>query len=137
MILAGPRVQVSVGLAQQFAEALLARGDRIPDPVVGEALIDTGASQTCIDEAIAQRLGLPVVGRTNLCSASHASTQTNLHPIKIDFIGAAMSSNVLQAPACALAAQDLAVLIGRDLLQQFLLVYNGPIGQWTMALAHP
>jgi predicted aspartyl protease len=133
--LAGPRVQVSVGLAQSFAEALLLRGEVIPDAVVGDALVDTGASHTCIDDAVAKNMGLPVVGRIKVGSASHHSTEQNQYPIRIEFLGAGITSNVLQAPAAALAAQGLTMLIGRDILQEFLLVYNGPIGQWTMVLA--
>jgi len=136
-MLSGPRVQVIVGLGRQFVESLLARGEPVPEPIVGDALIDTGAVRTCVDDQVARQLRLPVLGRANLSTASHASIQTNMHPVKIEFVGSGLSSNILQAPACSLASQKLAILIGRDVLQQFLLVYNGPLGQWTMTLAHP
>jgi predicted aspartyl protease len=137
LVLTGPRLSVSIGLGEDFAESLLERGETVPEPAIGEALIDSGAYRTCIDENLAKQLGLPIVGVTTISSASHASTQCNLHSIKIEFIGSSLSTNVLQAPACSLASQKLAVLIGRDVLQQFLLVYNGPLGHWTMTLAHP
>lgn len=133
MVRFGARVAVSIGLAQQFAEQLTLRGEQVPEPLVGEALIDSGASHTCVDTSIAGRLALPVVGQVNISSASHESTQLNQYPIRLEFIGAGIAANVLQAPSGPLGSQGLAVLIGRDLLREFLLVYNGPYGQWTLA----
>lgn len=44
----GPIIQVSLNLARAIAEQLLARGQQLPEPRSGLALIDTGASATCI-----------------------------------------------------------------------------------------
>ena len=79
----GPCVQVSIGLAQSIANQLLQQGKTLPKPVSGVGLIDTGASSTCIDNAAAQQLQLPVVNVVNVASASHASTPQNVYPIQI------------------------------------------------------
>ena len=39
-----------------------------------------------------------------------------------------------RAVGAALKAQGLMVLIGRDVLQSCILVYNGPAGQFTLTL---
>lgn len=57
----GPTVQVTVTVSQDIAAQLTQAGHPVPTPVAGTALIDTGASSTCIDDAIAQQLGLPVI----------------------------------------------------------------------------
>jgi predicted aspartyl protease len=53
----GPVVQVSVTIEQNAGRALLAQGKTMPTPISGLALIDTGASNTCIDDDLARALG--------------------------------------------------------------------------------
>ena len=75
----GPVVQVSVSVEQNIAQQLLAQGLSLPTPERGIALIDTGATSTCIDDAAAARLNLPAIDIVTVASASHASTQQNVH----------------------------------------------------------
>ena len=77
----GPVVQVSVSLHESFAKALVQQGKPLPQPVTGWALLDTGASNTCIDDEAAQQLQLPVIDVGSMCSASHAKTPSNIYPI--------------------------------------------------------
>ena len=79
----GPIVQVSVAVGQAIAEQLLQQGQQVPAPMAGIALIDTGATTTCIDDEV---------------------------------------------------AQGLMVLIGRDVLQSCVLVYNGLTGQFSLSI---
>jgi predicted aspartyl protease len=109
------------------------QGLTVPTPVSGSALIDTGASQTCIDDAIDQQLQLPVIDVVNMTSASHASTQQNIYPVLIEVVGG-IRINVPRAMGANLASQSLAALIGRDFLQRCTLFYNGPSGLITLAL---
>ena len=80
----GPVVQVSVSVEQNIAQQLLSQGLSLPTPERGFALIliDTGATSTCIDDAAAARLNLPAIDVVTVASASHASTQQNVHPRK-------------------------------------------------------
>ena len=57
----GPVVQVTVTIEQSAGKGLLAQGKTIPTPKPGLALIDTGATGTCIDEQAAKDLGLPII----------------------------------------------------------------------------
>lgn len=129
----GPVVQIVLSVAQAIADQLMQQGLPVPVPVPGLALIDTGASATCIDDALAQQLQLPVIDVVNMTSASHASTQQNIYPVLIEVMGG-IRINVPRAMGANLAPQNLAALIGRDFLQHCTLFYNGPAGAITLAL---
>jgi|SRR5208337_3121347 len=130
----GPIVQVSVGLEQQMARRLLQEGKLVPTPIEGLALIDTGATTTCIDEEAASKMGLPVIDVATMASASEASSEHNVHPISLIIVGSQIMINVERAMGAALAPQGLLVLIGRDVLVNCSLVYNGPAGSFSLAM---
>jgi predicted aspartyl protease len=130
--LRGPILQVSVTIEQNAGKGLVAQGKPLPVPKSGLALIDTGASSTCIDEQAAQDLGLPVIDVANMQSASHEKHQCNVYPVQI--ITPIVTLNAPRAMGAALASQGLLVLIGRDVLQNCNLFYNGPAGQFTLSL---
>jgi predicted aspartyl protease len=119
---------------QHIAQQLLQQGQTLPTPEAGLALIDTGASGTCIDEAAAQRLGLPVVDVATIASASHSAIQQNVYPIQIEVIGLPITISAPRAIGAPLAAQGLLVLIGRDVLQHCTLFYNGITGSFTLSI---
>jgi predicted aspartyl protease len=127
-------VQVKVGLAQSMANQILQQGKTPPVAISGIALIDTGATSTCIDDAVAQQLQLPVVNVVNVASASHGSTVQNVYPIQIEVTGLPISIEAPNAIGAALAAQGLLALIGRDVLQHCTLFYNGLTGEITLSV---
>lgn len=69
----GPIVQVTVSVRPQIAEQVLLSGGTLPVPISGIALIDTGATITCVDEIAAQQLHLPVIDVVNVASTSQTS----------------------------------------------------------------
>ena len=130
----GPVLQVTVSLAENVATQLLDRGDELPTPIPGLGLIDTGATATCIDDTLAQNLGLPVIDRGVITSASHEDIPVNIYPALIVFVGANIRINVERAAGVALASQGLAALIGRDVLQRCTMFYNGLTGAITLSM---
>lgn len=130
----GPCVQIVVSVAQSIAEQLMQQGKAVPPPVSGLALIDTGASATCIDDGLARQLQLPVTDVVTMTSASHDSTPANVYPILIEVVGPGIRINVTRAIGANLAPQDLIALIGRDFLQHCTLFYNGLTGEITLAI---
>jgi predicted aspartyl protease len=130
----GPVLQVTVGISGLISTTLTQRGLPVPAPIAGWALIDTGASGTCIDDAIAQQLGLPAIDVVQMASASHAITQQNLYPAVLEVQGTPIRIEVPRAMGATLGPQGLIALIGRDLLMQCTLHYNGTIGQFTLSI---
>ncbi|MBA3601301.1 MAG: hypothetical protein H0W45_08715 [Acidobacteria bacterium] len=130
----GPIVQIVVGLAQSFTDQLLQQGQSLPPPISGNALIDIGASTTCIDDLAAQNLGLPAIDVVQMTSASHTSTQQNVYPIQMQIVGSPIRVEVPRSIGANLAAQGLLALIGRDYLQHCTLFYNGLTGEITLSI---
>jgi len=130
----GPVVQASISLLESMAKELLQQGQELPAPKTGLALIDTGASITCVDEGVAQELGLPAIDVVSMYSASHGRTQQNVYPVQILLPQFGVSVQAPRAMGAALAGQGLLVLIGRDVLQRCTLFYNGPLGQVTLSI---
>jgi len=130
--LRGPILQVSLTIEQSAGKGLVAQGKTVPTPRSGLALIDTGASNTCVDEQTAKDLGLPVIDVANMQSASHEKHSCNVYPVQI--ITPIVTLNAPRAMGAALASQGLLVLVGRDVLQNCNLFYNGPAGQFTLSL---
>ena len=127
----GPVVQVTVTIEQNAGKALLSQG-KVVQSKSGLALIDTGASNTCIDDQAAKDLGLPVIDVANMQSATHEKHPCNVYPVQI--VTPVVTLNSPRTLGAALASQGLLVIIGRDVLQKCNLFYNGPAGQFTLSL---
>jgi predicted aspartyl protease len=108
-------------------------GVDVPDPVSGQALIDTGASTTCVDEDVARQLGLPTVDVAQMSSASGQSMQ-NVHPVQLDVAHSDLIIESSKSIAADLDDQGLVALVGRDMLSQCTLHYNGVTGDFTLSM---
>lgn len=136
----GPILTAVVTVSQPKAAALQAAQQPLPQPVSIRALVDTGASCTCIDPSVLQSLQLTPTG-----SASMHTPTTGAIPAAADQydVGLAIFAATNQVPlflatvpviaAQLLQAQGIHALIGRDILQQCVLHYNGAIGTFTLA----
>ncbi len=129
----GPVLQVTISVEESIAKALALQGTPIPPSESGLAMFDTGASTTCIDDALAIRLGLAPIDVVSMCSASHESTQANVYPVQLHIPGF-MNVNVPRAIGANMNPQGIVALIGRDFLKNCTLHYNGPMGQLTIGI---
>jgi hypothetical protein len=144
---AGVRVQAQIS----FGRPEILRGRRamspIPQPVSVVALLDTGAERTCVDPSVVTRLGLPVSG-TGLSLAPGVGTGVPaLGGSTVNFsyeAGLIILRPVTKPPSnlvipellvdeLPLAAFGTEAVIGRDVLADCVLVYNGPAGSATLA----
>ena len=128
----GPILPVTVTIEQNMGKGLMNKGSFAPKNKDGFALIDTGASNTCIDEQAAQELGLPVIGVGAMVSASHEKSSCNIYPVLISTPVARF--NAPRAMGAALASQGLLALIGRDILRSCNLFYDGTSGQFFLSI---
>lgn len=102
------------------------------------ALIDTGAYESCIDDALAKQLQLPLINQTQSVIGVHGSAGTlnvYLAYISIPILG------IMQAGAFTGAIMNIPgqktlhrALIGRTLLQGMLVVYDGRTGSVKLAV---
>ena len=122
----GPTLPVYVGFDTGYWEGSAPEpelpAERLP------ALVDTGASNSCIDSELARRLGLPVVNAETIGGVGGVLTvdvywaQLYVPQLDIGFTGpvAGVHLNAGQQPH--------QVLIGRDFLRHFTMVYEGRTG---------
>jgi hypothetical protein len=134
LITFGPIVEVIISPHNAIARQLLAQGVN-PPTVTGMALIDTGASMTCVDVQAAATLKVPIVGQMQLASVSHPTSTHPLYPIHIQFSGISVSVEAPRATGTPLASLGIVALLGRDALQTCVLIYNGVAGHFTLAVA--
>ena len=130
----GPVLQVSVTIISSVAEQVIQQGATLPSPISGLALIDTGATTTCIDDEIAQQIGAPVIDVVKMNSASHANTDANIYPVHLEIAGFNIHINAQRCMGAALQPHGLIMLIGRDVLAKCTLFYNGVSGQFTLSI---
>ena len=135
---AGPILNVEVSLPGSLAEILSEKGDPIPAPAAGWALLDTGASRTCVDGETISGLGVNPIGLVPVGSAA-GQAQHSLYPARLRFPAEGLDidfSSVVSVDLTgqAVEGQPITALIGRDLLARCMLVYNGPGGFFTLAL---
>ncbi len=129
----GPVIPVTVGLEQGMVQSLAQRGAPVPLTRSGLALVDTGASISCIDEQLAQELHLPVVDVCQMVSASHSAHPSNVYPIQIA-LPQGVSFGAPRAMGANLAVQGLLRLSGETFSRIAPLFYNGNAGQITLSL---
>jgi hypothetical protein len=130
----GPQLDVEVHVPDALAAILTQQGKPVPKPVAGNALIDSGASITAVDDSIIRSLGVQPVGIATVHTPS-GSAQQNQYPVKFIFPRTGLPPlNAPQAIGSVLQSQGIVALIGRDSLSSVVFVYNGPVGVITLAL---
>ena len=124
----GPIVQVQIGFDPEYR-----RGKR---PHLGEerfgALIDTGADQSFVDPAVADRVLMPQVDWTVL-RATDGTRRTRVHlaQVYIDLPKLTLYGRFAQYPVSRNMPFD--IILGRSFLQHAVMQYDGPNGTVTLA----
>ena len=136
----GPIIQVQIEIPPALAEILQKSSTPIPNPVEGFALIDTGASITAIDNVIFTQLSINPNGITRVGTAGGPQQQAT-YPARLTFPGTSIPGvNLTKALGCNLAGQlvlgdrRMIALIGRDILEAFILIYNGSAGMFSLSI---
>ena len=145
----GPVVHAAWTIPSSLAAVFEAEGRRLPPPVEGMMLIDTGAQRTCISKHAAELLGLKPIRITKGYGAGgiHENPVYLAHmmmAIRRNSDGATTQIN-LETEAQGIPELDkhapivaggqsvtLVGLLGRDLLRFARLDYNGYKGQFEM-----
>jgi predicted aspartyl protease len=135
---AGPILQVEVNLPQPLINLLSSQNKPIPASSPGFALIDTGASRTCIDSSVLSKLGINPIGVVTM-GTTGGSTTCQLFPAKLSFSVITLVIDFGSVVGVNLQGQQIngtpiVALIGRDVLSRCLLIYSGTGGFFTLAL---
>ena len=123
----GPTLLVDVG----FDASYLVGQGKIPTPGIQnlQALVDTGASDCCIDGMLAITLELPIVDRRELAGA-HGSREVNMHmaQIRVPSLNFTMYGQFAAVDLNG-GGQKHVALIGRSFLRYFTMSYEGRTGK--------
>ena len=133
LVQSGPLLPVTLMVSDSHRQILAQRGEPAPAAINGFALIDTGAGATCVDRATADGAGLPVIGKAMMHTASHAQHEVPVYSGKLS-IPSFGDVELEYAMGANLDGQNLIALIGRDVLQAAVLVYNGTDGTVSLSI---
>lgn len=128
LALNGPKARVQVDTPQALKNFHSFLGIRIA-PIVGECLLDTGASATSIDTEIAAKLNLLTIDTVIVSTAFKGNVTAALHPSEIMLFG--YTFIVHQTVSSNLKPHGIVALIGRDILSLGVLDYSGKDGTYN------
>jgi hypothetical protein len=135
----GPLIHAFIGVSQPRLAALIKVGAPIPPPIVVKALVDTGASHTVVDPTILKGLALSPrrIAKTLTPTTGAAPVKCYTYDVSIHVpLGVAtalFSKHAWEVTCLDLKHQGFEVLLGRDVLSEGLLVYDGKAGTFSMA----
>jgi hypothetical protein len=133
LVLIGPTLLVDIGFDQDYRPGPAAK------PVLGitgiQALVDTGATESCIDNLVGHDLGLPVVDRRPIAGV-HGSKPANIYLAQVHVPSLSFTIYGFFAGVdLAAGGQIHRALIGRTFLRNFTMVYEGGTGTVTLSSA--
>jgi hypothetical protein len=127
----GPTLLVDIGFDPAYDPAAPTR------PTLTEtklwALVDTGATESCIDSDLATKLGLPVVDRRRIGGVSGLKevnmylAHIHIPTLNFTLYGAFAGVDLIAG------GQKHYALIGRTFLQRFKMTYDGLTGDVTLS----
>ena len=99
--------------------------------------MDTGAFATAVDESVFVSLGVPHIDEIATDTA-HGPGTSKIYPANVSFPGMKVTDMPMERVVGSRLkwetrdGKEIIMLMGRDLLQYFLLVYNGPSSDVTL-----
>lgn len=134
----GPVIDIHIGVSGPRREALSQANQSVPPYVPCRLLIDTGASSTCVDPWIIKKLNLSPSGIVSIHTPS--TSANSAHSCQQYDVSLLISHTAINRVFAAipviesnLVHQGIDGLLGRDVLSQCLLIYNGELGIYTLA----
>lgn len=128
----GPALAIEISVTDSHAAILNQTSVPIPQPKTGSALIDTGARFTAVDIDTLNELGIPPVSTIQVTTPSGQATQ-GVFMCRIVFPGTNIPQIDHPVTGSQIKTFGHIALIGRDILNSALLVYDGKHGMWTIA----
>ncbi len=133
----GPTISVIVRPSTTFVNSLKEQGSEADVQskfIRAQMLVDTGASGSAIDRAFIHELGLLPTGAISIATPSHDSHEVLTYDIDLVMEENRFIIQDIQVFATGLNNQGIQGLLGRDVLQYMLFIYNGYSGNFTLAV---
>jgi len=136
----GPVIITFISVSRISREIMLAQGKAVPNSVQLRALVDTGATYTCIDSSVVARLNLVRTGTMGVLTPTTGAIPQLLPQYDVDLQFVSPTSQVLppledvSVLEAALSAQGIQALIGRDILARCLFVFDGPANSFSLSV---
>ena len=127
----GPLLVVLVGVSAPRKQALITAGQTVPQPVMMQLLIDTGASGTAIDAGVIGQLGIQPTGTMNIRTPSTTTGTHTCSTYDVELtIAGPLTKHFPAHPVIdgVFAPQGIHGLLGRDILKECRMTYGGPDG---------
>ena len=141
----GALIRVKIDLPADLVDQKRQEQLTMPRPVTGLAMIDTGASESAVDHSVATQLELESTGPRKITGAG-GKYESPIYVARFSFSGGLFAEfDGLQVTGENLAIcqwhvppelqplGEVIALVGRDILQHLIFVYNGPAGAFTLA----
>lgn len=130
----GPSIDVEAGMPRTHEERARAAGADVAHPPPGTAILDTGAEATCLDIRIVGQLHLLRSGTARVIGSTSAAKAPTFHArIRLPALG--LDLELPNAIAVDLKEHRGLALLGRDVLRDAVLIYNGVLGEVTRCLS--
>jgi aspartyl protease len=129
----GARLNSEIAVSTDVAGEMTKRQLAIPPPIVGHALLDTGADACCVDETEIKKLGLTPVQYIS----SHGTSgprKAAVFVVNLTLVGTGIPTiESLPVSEADLRPFGIVALIGRNLLARMVLIFNGPLGHYSLS----
>lgn len=131
-------LSAGIGVSESRRTLIAAAGRTPPPPQFGRALVDTGASSSVVDSALILPLGIAPssYALVHTPSTDGKPAQQPVFDVSIWLYHAAtrhFMERSFPVMGANLRSQGIDILLGRDLLGECLLVYDGPERRFCIA----
>jgi hypothetical protein len=137
----GPTIFVKVMQSNQRVEALKKAGLKYSSPSIVLALVDTGASHSVLDLEVIRSLGLEPRGVASIHTPSSGPTYEQRQTFDCVLIVGETTDDPIartfEVIGSELASQGFLALLGRDFLETFRFIYDGPSKSFSLQYDAP
>jgi hypothetical protein len=134
----GPIIPVEVSMPAALEEWCVKNSVAVPSPISGYALIDTGASISGIHEEILTQLSVVPIDSIPMATPS-GDGRMFIYPTRVSFPALNVQGYALSRVAGSQLGwqtsdgKKIIMLLGRDILSLFMVVYTGHTNTVTLA----
>jgi hypothetical protein len=133
LVLLGPTLLVDIGFDPTHDPVKNPRAVPTLGVTGVNALVDTGATECCIDSLLAAQLNLPLMNRRQIAGSSGSHTvNVYLGQVHVPSLGVTMNGAFCGLDLKA-GGQSHSALIGRTFLRHFKMIYEGRTGAVTIS----